>query len=65
MLGMSAKYNKCVMSLSTLKRYLKRLDLKRRIPHGYENRGLVRDEVSKQLFGSGSKLGNVFSFILT
>ena len=32
-------------SLSTLKRYLKRLGLRRRVPHEYENRDLVRDEV--------------------
>ena len=36
MLGMHAKYSKYVMSLSTLKRYLKRLGLRRRVPHGYE-----------------------------
>ena len=65
MLGISAKYNKCVMSVSTLKRYLKRLDLKRRVPHGYENRYLVRDEVSKLLVGLGSDLDNAFSSIHT
>ena len=63
MLGMLAKYNKCVMSLPTLKRYLQRLGLRGRVPHGYENRDLVRDEVSKQL-GSVSNLGNAFSSIL-
>ena len=57
---MLAKYNECVMSLSTLKRYLKRLGLRRRVPHGYENRDLVIDEVSKQLVASGSNLGNAF-----
>ena len=65
MLGMIAKYNKCVMSLSTLKRYLKRLGLRTREPHAYENRDLVRDELSKQLVGSGSNLGNAFSSIFT
>ena len=64
MLGMLAKYNKFVMSLSTLKRYLKRLELRRRVPHGYESRDLVRDEVSEQLVVSGSNLGNAFSSIL-
>ena len=53
------------MSLSTLKRYLERLGLKRRLPHGYENRDLVRDEVTKQLVGSGSNLGNAFSSFFT
>ena len=35
-LGMLAKNNKCAVSLSTLKRYLKTLGLRRRVPHGYE-----------------------------
>ena len=34
MLGMLTKYSKCVMSLSTLKRYLKKLGLGRRLPRG-------------------------------
>ena len=65
MLGMPSKYNKCVMSLFTLKRYLKELGLRRRLPYGYETRDLVRDEVSKQLVGSDSNLGNAFSSIFT
>ena len=66
MLGMLlAKYNKCVMSLSRLKRYIKRLGLRRRVLHGYEIRDLLRDEVSKKLVSSGSNLGNAFSSILT
>ena len=36
MLGTLAKYNKCMMSLSTSKRYLKRLGLRRCVPHVYE-----------------------------
>ena len=35
MLGMLANYNKFVMTLSTLKGYLKRLGLKKRVPHEY------------------------------
>ena len=62
---MPSKYNKCVMSLFTLKRYLEKLGLRRRLPHGYENRDLVRDEVSKQLVGSDSNLGKAFSSIFT
>ena len=64
MLGMLVKYNKCVMSLFTLKRYLERLGLRRCVPHGYENRDLVRNEVPKQLVGSASNLSNAFSSIL-
>ena len=49
----------------TLKRYLERyLGLRRYVPYGYENRDLVRNEVSKQLVGSASNLGNAFSSIL-
>ena len=62
---MPSKYNKCVMSLFTLKRYLEKLSLRRRLPYGYENRDLVRDEVSKQLVGSDSNLGKAFSSIFT
>ena len=36
MLGVLAKYSKFLMSLSTLKRYLKRRGLRKRLPHGYE-----------------------------
>ena len=36
MLGMLAKYSKFVLSLSALKRYLKRLGLRKPVPHGYE-----------------------------
>ena len=62
MLGMLTKYNKCLMSLSKLKRYLKKLVLRRRVPHGYENRDLVSDEVSKELVvAGGSNLDNAFS----
>lgn len=64
MLGMLVKYNKCVMSLFTLKRYLERLGLRRCVPHGYENRDLVLNEVPKQLVGSASNLSNAFSSIL-
>ena len=34
---MLPKYEKFAMGLSTLKRYLKRVGLRRRVPHGYEN----------------------------
>ena len=48
-----------------IKKILRRLGLRRRLPHGYENRDLVRDEVSKQLVGSGSNLGNAVSSFFT
>ena len=37
MLGMLPKYEKFAIGLSTLKRYLKRVGLRRRVPHGYKN----------------------------
>ena len=40
------------------------LGLRRRVPHGHENRDLVRDDVFKQLVVSGSNLRNVFCFQL-
>ena len=39
--------------------------LRKRVPHRYENRDLVRDKVPKQLVGSGSNLGNTFPSIFT
>ena len=41
LLGMLPKYEKFVMGLSTLKRYLKRVGLRRRVPHGSKNKLLL------------------------
>ena len=45
------------ISLSTVKRRLRSLGLRRRVPRGYLNNEYVREEVGRQLVGSGQNLG--------
>ena len=47
------------ISLSTLKRILKKLGVRRRIPPEFENVDVVKAEISKELLGSGSQLGEL------
>ena len=46
-----------MISLSTVKRRLSGLGLRRRVPKGCENRDEVVDEIKRQLLGSSKNLG--------
>jgi arginine repressor len=45
------------ISLSTLKRRLASMHLCRRLQHGVENRGAIRDAIETELAGSGCFVG--------